>query len=315
MVWKAGMFCCHQRAAPGLLQSSSPASSDALGVLQHSLGSGDRNSIFWFHCCLPGTGQSWAQCGAPSAPCLVCVGSSAVFPLRDSLCPLLPGCFSLARAAEEPSAAAGPWARAGPSSRSHLPPPCLLWTEPAPRSRGRTFTLGFHQGWVTRRGPRGKEGAQPALPGGCCLGLGQPLAGSLGTAPLQWVLFVHGVPGMASWSGGAHLGGLLQLEGLNPLGCEAWRGSKGCHGVGAWQGEQRGAMARLEAVGSVLAGGLWLPWLHQAFRGKILKSAGQHFWPDPIISSANPLGPPKQFVSCFSSSPISWDPTSHLPSM
>lgn len=174
---------------------------------------------------------------------------------------------------------------------------------------------GFHQGWVTRRGPRGKEGAQPALPGGCCLGLGQPLAGSLGTAPLQWVLFVHGVPGMASWSGGAHLGGLLQLEGLNPLGCEAWRGSKGCHGVGAWQGEQRGAMARLEAVGSVLAGGLWLPWLHQAFRGKILKSAGQHFWPDPIISSANPLGPPKQFVSCFSSSPISWDPTSHLPSM
>lgn len=172
MVWKAGMFCWHQRAAPGLLQSSSPASSDALGVLQHSLGSGDRNSIFWFHCCLPGTGQSWAQCGAPSAPCLVCVGSSAVFPLRDSLCPLLPGCFSLARAAEEPSAAAGPWARAGPSSRSHLLPPCLLWTEPAPRSRGRTFTLGVSPGLGDKERSQRKGGGSACFAWGLLLGSG-----------------------------------------------------------------------------------------------------------------------------------------------
>ncbi|XP_041344665.1 serine dehydratase-like [Pyrgilauda ruficollis] len=69
-------------------------------------------------------GLCWSQCSVP--------------PLQDSLCPLLPGCSSLARATEEPPEAAGLRARAGPSSRSLLPPPppCLLWSAPAPQSKG-----------------------------------------------------------------------------------------------------------------------------------------------------------------------------------
>lgn len=109
MVWEAGMFCCHQK--PALLQSSAPArclpAVVLWGILQHSLGWGTKIPYSGFTAVCLALGQNWAQCGVPSAPSLECVGSSAVSPPRDSLCPLLPGCSCLAGGTEEHSAAAG----------------------------------------------------------------------------------------------------------------------------------------------------------------------------------------------------------------
>lgn len=114
MVWEAGMFCCHQKPAlsgAALLQSSAPArclpAVVLWGILQHSLGRGTKIPYSGFTAVCLALGQNWAQCGVPSAPSLECVGSSAVSPPRDSLCPLLPGCSCLAGGAEEHSAAAG----------------------------------------------------------------------------------------------------------------------------------------------------------------------------------------------------------------
>lgn len=218
-------------------EQDSPRALSLLSACQHccsggfaaQFGSGHWNPILCFHCCVQSWhslgfpvllfGLCWSQCsvpdlGVPGAPCLACVGPSAASPPQDSLYPLLPGCSSLPRTTEEPPAAAGLRARAGPSSRSHPPPPppppCLLCTEPAPQSRGRTFTLGCHQGWVTRREGRGLcllclGAAGPWVWASPCLGhSGQPFPkGSLSLGCLPWPAGARGlIPGVCpSWRG------------------------------------------------------------------------------------------------------------------
>lgn len=145
-----------------------------------------------------------------------------------------------ARGTEKSSAGA----RVRPSSTSHLLPPRLPGTEPAPWHRGRAcagggdpYPGGCHQDWVTRRGP-GLSQRKGGGGGGLCLlclggywtsGLGQilagqpPLPGMLVGAPLRAVWGLSPPPPDPSCPQGAQFGQPeLGGGGLIPVGLPSW---------------------------------------------------------------------------------------------
>lgn len=134
----------------------------------------------WFHCCVPGTGAElwgsqctlfgvcWSQCSVPP-PCALCFQAASAWPQQQRNFVRLRGC--------EPGLGL-------PPDPIFLLLACCGQNQPL-RARVGLLPWGCHQGWVTRRAPRGKEGALPAFPGGCWtlvwanlwLGhLGQPLS-------------------------------------------------------------------------------------------------------------------------------------------
>lgn len=138
------------------------------------------------------------QCPPLGTPCALCFQAASAWPQQQRNLLRLRGC--------EPGLGL-------PPDPTFLLLACCGRHQPL-RAQVGLLPWGCHQGWVTRRGPRGKEGTLPALPGGCwTLGLGQPLAGSLGTALLSGVISVHGVP---SWSWGGSSQGSAPAGGAEP---------------------------------------------------------------------------------------------------
>lgn len=191
MVWEAGMFCCHQKPAlsgAALLQSSAPARCCQQwcsgGFCSTVWVGGPKSHILvsllsawpWGR-----TGHSvgfpvhpvWSvlvpvQCPPLGTPCALCFQAAPAWPEEQRNVLQLRGC--------EPGLGLPPdpafllLACCGRNQLLRAEVGLLLW--------------GCHQGWVTRRGPRGKEGAVlcsgaagPWVWAGLWLGhLGQPLS-------------------------------------------------------------------------------------------------------------------------------------------